>query len=114
VCDPHSLLKLLLSPNTHTKKNFHPKKKNEKLNGFNLLAQRCRSETENFILKDLFSSALSQFKKISPPETMKFNNLGILQSSKLRILMEKILPISLKLNFTPNTLACYGLLMQQY
>jgi len=23
--------------------------------------------------------------------------------------MEKILPISLKLNFTPNTLGCYGL-----
>jgi len=25
------------------------------------------------------------------------------------ILMEKILPLSLKLNFTPNTLGCYGL-----
>jgi len=40
---------------------------------------------------------------------MKFNCLGILQSLKLRILVEKILSISLKLNFTPNTLDCYGL-----
>jgi len=28
--------------------------------------------------------------------------------------MEKILPISLKLNFTPNTLDCFGLRMQPY
>jgi len=41
---------------------------------------------------------------------MKFNYLGIFQSSELRILMEKILSISLKLNFTPNTLGCYGLI----
>jgi len=27
--------------------------------------QRCRSETENFILEDRFSSVLSHFKKIS-------------------------------------------------
>ena len=40
---------------------------------------------------------------------MKFNNLGIFQSLKLRILMGKILPISLKPDFTPNTLGCYGL-----
>jgi len=40
---------------------------------------------------------------------MKFNNLDIFKSLKLRIFMEKILHISLKLNFTPNTLGCYGL-----
>ena len=40
---------------------------------------------------------------------MKFNILGIFQSLKVRILKEKILPIPLKLNFTPNTLGSYGL-----
>jgi len=40
---------------------------------------------------------------------MKFDYLDILQSLKLRILVEKNLSISLKLNFTPSTLGCYGL-----
>jgi len=40
---------------------------------------------------------------------MKFNNLDIFQSIKLRIYTDIILPISLKLNFTLNTLGCYGL-----
>jgi len=62
------------------------------------------------ILKDLFSSVLSQFKKYHPTGNLKFNNLGTFQSLKLRILMEKILRISLKLNFTKNTLGCYGLI----
>jgi len=48
-------------------------------------------------------------KKYQPSGKLKFNNLGIFQSPKFRILMEKILPISLKLNFTSNTLGCYGL-----
>jgi len=52
-------------------------------------AQRYRSETENFILEDLFSSVLSQFKKYHPSGNLKFNYLGIFQSLKLRILMEK-------------------------
>ena len=45
------------------------------------------------ILEVLFSLVLSQFKKISPPppRNLKFNYLGISQSLKLRILMEKIL-----------------------
>jgi len=51
---------------------------------------------------------LSQFQKYLPSENLKFNNLGISQSLKLRILMEKILSISLKLNFTPNSLGSYG------
>jgi len=61
------------------------------------------------ILDDLFSSVLSLFKKYLPSRSLKFKNLGIFQSLKLRILVEKIFQISLKLNFTPNTLGCYGL-----
>jgi len=40
-------------------------------------------------LEDLFSSVLPQFKKYHPPGNLKFNNLGILQSLKLSILIEK-------------------------
>jgi len=75
-------------------------------------AQRYRLETETFILEDLFSSVLSQFKTYQPSKNLKFNNSGIFQSLKLRILVEKILPISLNLNFTPNTLGCYGLISE--
>jgi len=56
------------------------------------------------ILEDLFSSVFSQFQKYRPSGHLKFNNLGIFQSFKFCILMEKILPISLKLNFTSNTM----------
>jgi len=60
--------------------------------------------------EDLFSSVLSRFKTYQPSGNLKFYNLGILKSLKLRILVEKkILPISLKLNFTPNTLGCKGI-----
>jgi len=52
---------------------------------------------------------LSQFKKYHPSGNLKFFNLGFLKSLKLRILVRKILPISLKLNFTPNALGCKGL-----
>jgi len=52
---------------------------------------------------------LSQFKKYHTSGNLKFNNLGIFQSLKLRTLMGKILPIYPKLNFTPNTLGGYGL-----
>jgi len=55
------------------------------------------------ILEDLLSSVLSPFKNYHPSGNLKFNNSGIFQSFKFRILKEKILPISLKLNFTPNT-----------
>jgi len=67
------------------------------------------SETEKCSLEDLFSSVLSQSKKYHPSGNLKFNYLGILQRLKLRILVGKTVPISLKLNFTPNTLGCYGL-----
>jgi len=60
-------------------------------------------------IEDFFSLVLAQFKKYRPSGNLKFNNLGIFQSLKFRISMEKILPISLKQNFTPNTLGCHGL-----
>jgi len=52
---------------------------------------------------------MSQFKNYQHSENMKCNNLGIFQSFKLRNLMGNILQISRNLNFTPNTLGCYGL-----
>jgi len=61
------------------------------------------------ILKDLFSSVLSKFKKYHLSRNLKFYSLGIFQSLILHILIGKILSISLKQNFTPNTLGCYGL-----
>ena len=54
-------------------------------------------------------SIFNFFKKYYPSENPKFNSLGIFQSLKLRNLMGKILRISHKLHFTPNTLGCYGL-----
>jgi len=56
---------------------------------------------------------LSQFKKYHPSENLKFYKLGILKSLKFGILVKKILPISLKLNFTPNTLGCKGLTKEE-
>jgi len=53
---------------------------------------------------------LSKFKKYHPSGNLKFNNLGIFQSLKLRNLMGKILSMALKQNFTPNALSCYGLI----
>jgi len=44
-----------------------------------------------------FHSVLSQYKKYHPSENLKFKYLGIFQSLKLPILIEKILSISLKL-----------------
>jgi len=67
-------------------------------------------ETEKNILKDLYGSVSSQFQKYNPSGNLKFNNLGIFQSLILLNLMGKILQISLKLNFTSNTLGCYGLM----
>ena len=49
------------------------------------------------------------YKRYHPSGNVKFNYFGIFQSLKLRILMEKLLSISLKLNFTTNNLGCYGL-----
>jgi len=67
-----------------------------------------RKQKKKNILEDLFSSVLSQFKKYHLSGNLNFNNLGIFQCLKLRISMEKFLPISLKL-FTPNTLGGFGL-----
>jgi len=44
-------------------------------------------------------------KKYHPSGNLEFNNLGNFQSLALRLLVEKILPISLKLNFTSDTWA---------
>jgi len=44
---------------------------------------------KKIVLEDLFSPVLSQLKKYNPSGNLKFNNLDILQSLKLRILMEK-------------------------
>ena len=52
-------------------------------------AQRCRSGTEKNILENIFSSEISQFEKYHPSGNLKFNNLSIFQSLKLRILAEK-------------------------
>jgi len=48
------------------------------------------------------------FKNLPRSVNLKFNNVGIFQSLKLRISMEKIFPISFKLIFTPNTVGCHG------
>jgi len=85
-------------------------KKNQEGNSVNPQppSDAVRQQKKN-ILQDLFSSVLSQFNKYHPFGNLKFNNLGIFQNLKLRILMGKILPISLKLNSTPNTVGSYGL-----
>jgi len=72
-------------------------------------AQRCRSATEKIISEDLFSLVFSQYKNYLPTGNLKCNNLGIFQGLKLRNLIRKTFQISRKLNFTPNTLGCYGL-----
>jgi len=61
------------------------------------------------ILEDLFSSVLSQFKKYHIPWNLKFHYLGTFPTLKLRILMQKILSIYFKLNFTPSNLGSYEL-----
>jgi len=55
-------------------------------------------------IRGSLSTVLSQFLKYHPSENLKFNNLVIFQSLELHVVMEKILPIYHKLNFTPNTL----------
>jgi len=67
-----------------------------------------------YILADLFSSVLSQFKKYHPPGHQKYNDLSIFKSLKWCISMGKILALSLKLNLMPNTLGCYGLEIKFY
>jgi len=64
------------------------------------------SDTVRKLKKNIFFyfSIVTILKKYHPYRNLKFNYLGIFQSLKLRILMEKILSIPLKLNFTPNTL----------
>jgi len=60
------------------------------------------------ILEVLYGSVFSQLKKYRPSGNRKFDNLGIFQSLNLRNLKGKIIRISLKLSFTPNTCADMG------
>ena len=46
-------------------------------------------------------------KNIAPSGKLECDYFSIFQSSKVCILQEKLLSISLKLNFTPHTLGCY-------
>jgi len=57
-------------------------------------------EQKKNILRDLFNSVFSQFKKYHPNGKLKFNNLSIFQSLKFRSSTRKSLRISLKENFT--------------
>jgi len=57
---------------------------------------------------------LSQFKKYQPSANLKFNYSGTFQSLKLRIIKQNILQISLKLNFTRNTLGRYGFNIRRF
>jgi len=57
---------------------------------------------------------LSLFKKYHLSGNLKFIYQGIFQSLELRILVEKNLSISPKLNFTTNTLGRYGLRKDSY
>jgi len=47
------------------------------------------SKTEKIALKDLSSSVLSTLKKGHLYGNLKFNNLGVVQSLKLHIFLEK-------------------------
>jgi len=60
-----------------------------------------------YILKDLFSSVLAQFKKYHASENLKFNFLGIFESLKLRLSMEKHL---LNFSYTKYHSKYFGLL----
>jgi len=66
------------------------------------------SGNRNIYFRGSFSSVLSQLKKYHPSGNLKFNNLGLFQSLKFSIFLGKILPTSLNLNITPNTLGCFG------
>jgi len=66
-----------------------------------------RKQKKN-ILDDIFSIVTFE-KKYHPSRNLKFHYIGIFQSLKLRVKIEKIHSISPKLNFTPKTLGCYQL-----
>jgi len=55
----------------------------------NTTARRCLLETEKDILEELISLVLARLKKYHPPGNLKFYYLGIFQSLKLRISMDR-------------------------
>jgi len=65
---------------------------------------------KNLLLEDLFNTLMLQFKKYHSSENLKFANFDIFQSLKFGILLEKILPTYLKLNFTQITPGFKGLM----
>ena len=72
----------------------------------------CTSQIRSYLEVDFLHDANTSIDmevKYHPSGNMKFNNLGIFQSLKLRMLMRKILPLSLKLHLIPNTVGCNGL-----
>jgi len=84
----YHLKKPVLLCNNNTNDYLGPQNSNQTSDEITT-AQRCRSETEKFILEDLFSSILSQFKRYHPSGNLKFNYLGIFPSLKLHILISK-------------------------
>jgi len=74
---------------------------------FNPLSPSDAVRKQKKYFRGSFQFSFVTIKKISPPGNHTFNYLGIFQILKLRISIEKILSISLKLNFTPNTLDCW-------
>ena len=84
--------------------------------GLPSIAQRCSSETEKFILENLFILVFLRLKKQKNIASLKTWILIILAFPKaLNCVINGKDPIriSLALNFTPNTLGCYGLKYSQ-
>jgi len=68
-----------------------------------------RTEREKKYFRRSFQFSIVTIKKISPPvETWTLIIWTFSKAFKLRISTEKILSISLKLNFTSNTWGCHG------
>jgi len=68
-----------------------------------------RQQQKKYFKRSFQFSIVTVLKKYRLSKILKFNNLGNFQTLKLRTLIEKILPISLNLNLTANTLHCYRL-----
>jgi len=72
------------------------------------LTQNRPAEQKKIFYRIFSVQYCHNLKNITPSGNLKLNYLGIFQSFKFRTLMGKIQPISPKLDFTPNTLGCYG------
>jgi len=63
----------------------------------------------NIYFRESFQFSIVTIKKYHLSGNPKSDYLGVFQTLKLLILLRKILSVTFKLNFTPNTLGCYGL-----